>query len=144
MCYSIASVLCFIFFGPKAYRILDPWPGIKLAIPPLEGKILTTGPPWKFLETHIFESNTYGWHFPGLKNKGKRVSKRESLWTPTFKDWEEKDKLAMEAKQERKEKNSEDEERAHPNEDVVGRQCQVLTTSSSRRTENLICIMDSD
>ena len=50
----------------------------------------------------------------------------------------------MEAKQERKEKNSEDEERAHPNEDVVGRQCQVLTTSSSRRTENLICIMDSD
>lgn len=49
----------------------------------------------------------------------------------------------MEAKQERKEKNLEGEERAHPSEDVIGRQCQVLTTSSSR-TENLICSMDSD
>ena len=50
----------------------------------------------------------------------------------------------MEAKQERKEKNLEGEERAHPNEDVIGQQCQVLTTSSIRRTENLICAMDSD
>ena len=50
----------------------------------------------------------------------------------------------MEAKQERKEKNLEGEERAHPNEDVVGRHCQVLTTLSSRRTENWICTMDSD
>lgn len=50
----------------------------------------------------------------------------------------------MEAKQERKEKNLEGEERANPNEDVIGRQCQVLTTLSSRRAENLICTLDSD
>lgn len=80
-----------------------------------------------------------GRHCPGLKNKGKRGSKRESLCTPTFKDWDEKDKLAMEAKQERKEKTWKVRKEQNPNEDVVGRQCQVLTTLSSRRAENLIC-----
>ena len=40
---------CFIFhfFGPKAYEILAPQPGIKPVPPSLEGKVLTTGPPGK-------------------------------------------------------------------------------------------------
>ena len=35
------------FFGHKACGILSPWPGIELAPPALEGKVLTTGPPGK-------------------------------------------------------------------------------------------------
>ena len=40
---------CFIFhfFGPEAYEILAPQPGIKPVPPSLEGKVLTTGPPGK-------------------------------------------------------------------------------------------------
>ena len=37
----------FCFFGPKAYVILAPWPGIKPASPALEDRVLTTGPPVK-------------------------------------------------------------------------------------------------
>ena len=49
ICYNTASVvyvlvfLFFILFGCKACRILAPWPGIKLAPPALEVKVLTTG-----------------------------------------------------------------------------------------------------
>ena len=41
--------LMFWFFGPEVYGILVPQPGIALAPPALEGKLLTTGLPWKFL-----------------------------------------------------------------------------------------------
>ena len=39
----------FWFFGPEACGILAPWPGIELAPPALEGKVLTTGSPGKSL-----------------------------------------------------------------------------------------------
>jgi len=45
--YNIGSVLCFQFFGNKAYGILAPQPGIEPIPPALEGKILTTGPAGK-------------------------------------------------------------------------------------------------
>ena len=45
--YNIGSVLCFQFFGNKAYGILAPQPGIEPIPPTLEGKILTTGPAGK-------------------------------------------------------------------------------------------------
>ena len=37
----------FCFFGPEACGIIASWAGIKPA--PLEGEILTTGPPGKYL-----------------------------------------------------------------------------------------------
>ena len=33
ICYNLASVLCFVFFGPEAHGILAHWPGIE-PIPP--------------------------------------------------------------------------------------------------------------
>ena len=39
----------FCFFGPEVYGVLVPQPGIALAPPALEGKLLTTELPWKFL-----------------------------------------------------------------------------------------------
>ena len=48
ICYNIASVLCFLgAFGREACGILAPKPGIKPASVPLEGEVLTTGPPGK-------------------------------------------------------------------------------------------------
>ena len=41
ICYNIASVLCFIFFGQEACGIPAPWPRFKPARPALEGKVLT-------------------------------------------------------------------------------------------------------
>ena len=49
ICCNIASVLCFVFFGPEACGILVPWPGIKPAPQELEGRVLTTGPAGKSL-----------------------------------------------------------------------------------------------
>ena len=49
ICYSIASVLHFGFFGHEACGILAPQPGIEPAPPALEGEVLTTGPPGKSL-----------------------------------------------------------------------------------------------
>lgn len=43
----------YCFFGPEAYGILAPWPGIELTIPAFKGKVLTTGPPLVF-DTQIF------------------------------------------------------------------------------------------
>ena len=39
----------FWFFGHKAFGILAPGLGIEPTPPASEGKVLTTGPPWKFL-----------------------------------------------------------------------------------------------
>lgn len=36
-------ILCFWFFGHKAYGILAPRPGIEPAVTVLEGEVLTTG-----------------------------------------------------------------------------------------------------
>ena len=46
---------CFMFwfFGPEAYGILAPQPGIEPAPPALEGEVLTTGPPGKSLRVFI-------------------------------------------------------------------------------------------
>ena len=41
-------------FGHKAGRILAPRPGTERALPALEGKVLTTGPPRKSLPVIIF------------------------------------------------------------------------------------------
>ena len=38
-----------MFFGPKAYGILSPQPGIRPVPPALEGDVLTTGSPGKSL-----------------------------------------------------------------------------------------------
>ena len=46
----------FWFFGPEAGGILAPQPGIEPTPPALEGKVLTTGPPGKSL-------NSYFWGF---------------------------------------------------------------------------------
>ena len=44
---------CFVFwfFGLKAYVVLAPGIGIEPTTPALEGKVLTTGSPGKFLKT---------------------------------------------------------------------------------------------
>ena len=47
ICYSIASVLCFGFFGSEACGISAPQPGFELTLPALKGQVLTTGPPRK-------------------------------------------------------------------------------------------------
>ena len=47
--YNIASVLRLGLFHHKICGILGPQPGIKPALTGLEGKVLTTGPPRKFL-----------------------------------------------------------------------------------------------
>ena len=36
-----------LVIGPEAYGILALWPGIEPITPALQGKVLTTGPPWK-------------------------------------------------------------------------------------------------
>ena len=41
------------FFGTEACGILAPWPGIEPAPPPLEGEVLTTGPPGKSPEMMV-------------------------------------------------------------------------------------------
>ena len=53
ICYNIASVSCFDFFGPKAHGILAPWPGIKPALLALEREILTTGLPGESLSPRL-------------------------------------------------------------------------------------------
>ena len=50
ICYDIASVFCFVFWGLEACRILACWPEIESKPPALEGKVLTTrllGKSWK-------------------------------------------------------------------------------------------------
>ena len=47
ICYNIASGLCFDFFGPEAWGILAPQPGVEPTPLALEGKVLTTGLPGK-------------------------------------------------------------------------------------------------
>ena len=52
VCIEFATILLLlrvlIFWGGhKAYGILVPRPGIEPALPALEGKVLTTGPPGK-------------------------------------------------------------------------------------------------
>ena len=47
--------LMFWFFGCKACEILAPWPGVKSTPHALDGKILTTGLPGRFL--NIFKLN---------------------------------------------------------------------------------------
>ena len=49
ICYSIASVFMFCFFGPGACGILTHWPGIYPTSPVLKGEVLTTGLPEKSL-----------------------------------------------------------------------------------------------
>ena len=58
ICYNIASVLCFGFFGCEACGILAPWPGIKPTHPALESEVLTTGPPGKS-QRQILDSGEY-------------------------------------------------------------------------------------
>ena len=38
-----------MFFGCKTCEILAPWPGNWTLTPALEGEVLTTGPPGKYL-----------------------------------------------------------------------------------------------
>ena len=45
--------LMFWFFGLKTHGILTPWPGIELAPPAMEGKVLTTGLPGKSPLLHV-------------------------------------------------------------------------------------------
>ena len=47
ICYSIASVLCFGFFGHETCGILTPWPDIEPHPSHWKAKILTTGRPGK-------------------------------------------------------------------------------------------------
>ena len=50
ICYNTVSVSCFlIFFGHKACGILAPQLGLKPTSPALEGEVLITRPPQKFL-----------------------------------------------------------------------------------------------
>ena len=45
---------CFDFFGPKAYEILAPPPGIEPTLAALEDKVLNPGPPGKSLQYFFF------------------------------------------------------------------------------------------
>ena len=44
---TILLLLYVLVFGPEAFRILAPQPGIRHALLALEGEILPTGPPGK-------------------------------------------------------------------------------------------------
>ena len=50
---TIQLLLYVLVFGQKAYGILTPQPGLEPALPALEGGILTTGPPGKFLSAAL-------------------------------------------------------------------------------------------
>ena len=54
ICYHIVSVLCFVSLATRPVGIVAPWPGIKPALPALEGKAFTNGPPGKSLMKLIF------------------------------------------------------------------------------------------
>lgn len=53
ICYSIASIFMFWFFGQEACEILAPWPGSKPAPPTLEDDVLTTGPPGRSFQAFL-------------------------------------------------------------------------------------------
>ena len=53
----------FWFFGHEACGILDPWPGMEPALPELEGKVLTTGPPGKSLSSLVLIEHFMWFHF---------------------------------------------------------------------------------
>ena len=59
VCYSTASVLCFVFFGPEACGIIAPWPGIKPEPPALKGEVLASGPPGKSLSFFLLIWKTF-------------------------------------------------------------------------------------
>jgi len=46
--------LFFFFFGPKTSGILTLWPGMEPAPAVLEGEVLISGPPGKFLNGFSF------------------------------------------------------------------------------------------
>lgn len=58
-CFHIASVSCFWYFGHEACGILAPRPGIEPTLPALKGKISTTEPPGKSLNTIFSTVNFY-------------------------------------------------------------------------------------
>ena len=54
MWYNIASFFTFWFFGYEVCGILARRPGIKSALPALEGEVLTPEPPGKSLPPPLF------------------------------------------------------------------------------------------
>ena len=83
----VTNILFFMFwfFGCEARGILAPWPGIKLASPALEGKVLTTGPPGKshqsVFNSHLIwlYSSIYTFHYsPGF------LCSSQSPWLKTL------------------------------------------------------------
>ena len=59
----------FWFFGREACGILAPRPGIKPALPALEGKVLTTGLPGKS-PRFVLNLSRSPWPLVGGKNEG--------------------------------------------------------------------------
>ena len=51
---TILLLFYVLVFGKEACGILAPRPGIELTPPALEGEVLTTGPPGKFLLLKFF------------------------------------------------------------------------------------------
>ena len=76
---NIGYVLYFgFFFGPKAYGILDSWPGTETMPSPLEGKVLTTGLPEKSLFS-LFKTGSWLYVLFIIKGGGARKSP-PGLW----------------------------------------------------------------
>ena len=81
-CYNIVSVfvcVCVGSFGQEACGILSPWPGTEPAPSALEGEVVTTGPPGKFLgdlieHIYLVHSLPLGWGLllPPLKSLWER------------------------------------------------------------------------
>ena len=72
---------CFMFqfFGQKACKILDPWPGIKLVPPRLEGEVLTTGPLGRFLLFHFKDEESV--RLSGLLKGPQVMNGGAHIWT---------------------------------------------------------------
>ena len=51
---SVMICFCFMFFGHKECGILAPRPEVQLTVSALEGEVLTTRPPGKFLDISGF------------------------------------------------------------------------------------------
>ena len=67
-------------FGLKVCGNLTPWPGMEPTRPSLEGKILTTGPPEKFLYSYFLKSHVYVESTNNQSKWGKKLTVGELGW----------------------------------------------------------------
>ena len=95
ICYNIASVLCFGFLPARHVGILAPQPGIEPAPAALEGKVLTSGPTGKSLQSTLKHLGSE----PLVKNcwvdNLMNNSKHWLTWRREKKNWDSQTRVPM-------------------------------------------------